>query len=245
MTRPPLLDIRDLERRIGQGVGAFLLTVPELRLHPGDRVAVVGPSGAGKSTLLALTALALRPDRAGRFTMRDAVDGATEDVARLWYRGDEANLARLRARAIGFVPQTGGLLPFLTLAQNIRLTQEVSARPDERHLHGLAKRLGIDRLLGRRPADVSVGQRQRAAIARALAHRPSLILADEPTAAVHPAQADEILNLLCNSADEGAAVLVATHDTDRTKAAGLTMLACQPDLSGKSRSILTPVALAV
>src|SRR6185437_10984243 len=96
----------------------------------------------------------------------------------------------------------------------------------------LARFLRIEKLLERRPAQVSVGERQRAAVARALAHRPSVVLADEPTASVHPTQADEILELMSNITSElGAALVVATHDGDRVRAAGFHIAACEPDPS--------------
>ena len=227
MSNAPLLDMVALERRLGRGPGAFLLQVPELRLDPGQLLAVVGPSGSGKSTLLAILALALRPDGAERFVLRAA--GEVHDVAGIWQRDDQGALSRLRARALGFVPQTAGLLPFLTLRANIALSQEIAGRPDPGHVVALAERLGIAGTLDRRPDEVSVGQRLRAAVARALAHRPALVLADEPTAAVHPAQADELLQLLAEVADGGAAVLVATHDIARAAAAGYLLMHCVPD----------------
>ena len=233
-----LLVVEGLERRLGKGSGAFGLTVPSLRLRAGDRLAVVGPSGAGKSTLLGLLALALRPDACRAFLLRAGPGQPLQDAARLWMTRDEAGLAWLRARAIGFVPQTGGLLPFLTLRANIGLTQTLSGRPEGGLVEHLAERLGIRTVLDRKPAEVSVGQRQRAAVARALVHRPAVILADEPTASVHPAQADEILSLLHETAEAGTAVLVSTHDLARAESAGFAVLACEPEASGRPASTL-------
>ncbi len=237
--RPWLLQVHGLERRLGDG---FRLSVPEFALAEGDRVAVVGPSGAGKSTFLALLALALKPGRADGFTLRRGPGGAAVDAARLWARGDEAGLAALRAAAIGYVPQTAGLLPFLTLRRNIALTQALAGRRDAALIGSLAERLEIAGVLERLPAQVSVGQRQRAAVARALAHRPALVLADEPTASVHPSQADEILRLLRDTAEAGAAVLLSTHDVPRAKAAGLRLLGCEPEPGPIPASVLRPLA---
>jgi putative ABC transport system ATP-binding protein len=95
-------------------------------------------------------------------------------------------------------------------------------------VEGLAERLGIAPTLGRRPAELSVGQRQRAALARALAHRPALVLADEPSAALHPTQAADAFALLREAAAEGAAVLACTHDAARAAESGFALLACRP-----------------
>jgi putative ABC transport system ATP-binding protein len=242
--RARLLEVCGLERRLGSGAGGFRLTVPEFALSAGDRVAVVGPSGAGKSTFLAILALALRPDRAAALLLRRGLGGPLVDAGRLWARGDEAGLAALRAGAIGYVPQTAGLLPFLTLRRNIRLTQELAGRPDPGLVEALAARLEIAGALDRLPGQVSVGQRQRAAVARALAHRPAVVLADEPTASVHPSQADEVLRLLRDTAEAGAAVLISTHDLARAAAAGLTLLGCVPEEGSEPASVLRPLPAA-
>lgn len=182
----------------------------------GDRVAIVGPSGCGKSTLLALLALALRPDAAATFRLADT------DVGALWQHQRLDTLTRLRARSVGFVPQTGGLLPFLTLRANIALPLDLLRRAEPGRVEGLAAELDITGALDRRPADVSVGQRQRAAVARAVVHRPIMLLADEPTASVHPTQAETVLRLLVTAAEEvGAALLIATHDPALAVAGGL------------------------
>jgi putative ABC transport system ATP-binding protein len=226
------LAARGLARTFAAGASRFTLEVEEVVLHGGDCVAVVGPSGCGKSTLLGILALALAPDpsdvrgsgQAGGLTV------AGTDAWALWRRRDTDALARLRADHLGFVPQTAALLPFLSLRGNIELPQQIAGRRDRTLVDGLAARLRIDDILDRRPAQVSVGQRQRAAVARALAHRPLLVLADEPTASVHPAQADEILVLLAAVASqEGAALMVATHDPARAAAAGYAIAPCRPD----------------
>lgn len=197
------------------GGAAFTLEVEALTLAPGALVAVTGESGSGKSTLLDVAALAREPDRA------DALRVAGEDAAALWRRGARDGLARLRARRFGYVLQTGGLVPFLTVRANAVLAQDLAGRRDGARIEALARTLGLDALLHRMPATLSVGQRQRAAILRALAHRPSLVLADEPTASVHPDMAGEILALLVAQAKEaGAAVLLATHDAAAARAAG-------------------------
>jgi putative ABC transport system ATP-binding protein len=192
-----------------------------LALAAGEAVALTGPSGSGKSTLLLLMGAALPPDRG-------AVTLAGADVVALWRRADRAALARLRAARIGFVPQTGGLIPFLDVAGNVLLPQRLACRADECFARALAEELGIAALWGRMPAELSVGERQRVAIARALAHRPNLVLADEPTASVHPSMADTVLALLLREArGAGAALVLATHDVARARAAGLAEIACE------------------
>lgn len=203
---------------------AFTLLAERLELPPGGRIAVTGPSGAGKSTLLALLALALRPDDG------EALALGGQDTLGYWRTGQGDALAALRGRHIGFVPQTGALLPFLSLRDNIMLPQRILRRPDPARTAGLTERLGIAAVLDRMPGQVSVGQRQRAAVARALGHRPAVVLADEPTASVHPAQADEVLALLTDAAvEDGAALVITTHDAARAAAAGYAIAPCRPD----------------
>lgn len=221
MAAAPALAIADAAKRRGSGAGGgFALRIPAFEAAAGEAIAVTGPSGSGKSTLLDLLALALKPDAAGRFEV------AGHDAGLLWREARLDALAALRASHYGYVLQQGGLLPFLTVRQNILLPQRLAGRPDDAHAEALAARLQIADELDRKPASLSVGQRQRVAIARALAHRPAIVLADEPTASVHPEMADTILALLVGAArDSGAALVLATHDPSRARAAGFTLLA--------------------
>jgi putative ABC transport system ATP-binding protein len=128
---------------------------------------------------------------------------------------------------MGYLPQTGALLPFLTVHQNIELVQALSGRRDPDLLRDISHRLDLDPLLAEAPAQLSVGQRQRAAIARALVHRPSFVLADEPTAALDPANARAVVQLLVD--------LVREIDC------GLLLISHQPEIA--ARSGLEPLAL--
>ncbi|MCS6853256.1 MAG: ATP-binding cassette domain-containing protein [Elioraea sp.] len=229
-----VLVLAGVERALVSGSARFVLQIPALDLEAGEGLALVGPSGAGKSTSLDLAALALAPDRAERLVVRGV------DAAALWARGAHDALAALRARAIGYVPQTGGLLPFLTVAENIALTQRLAGRREPSRILRLAERLGIAAELDRPPAALSVGQRQRAAIARALAHRPALVVADEPTAALHPELAADVFALLVSAcAEDGAALLVATHDAEEARRAGLALRRVTP-VPGEARSVVEP-----
>lgn len=232
MSAPPALAIEALLRTNGAGTGAFVLEVERFILRAGEAVAVAGPSGSGKSTLLDLAALAVPPDRAAVLSL------AGEDAAALWRAGRAEALAALRARGIGYVLQTGALLPFLSVGANIALPQRLSAREEPRQVEALAATLGIAETLARKPAALSVGQRQRAAIARALSHRPALVLADEPTASLHPEMADTVLELLIGQTRaHGAALLLATHDPERALRFGLPVVPITP-VHGQSRSVL-------
>ena len=231
----PTLRAEAVGRSIGVSGSRFSLLIERFIVLPGARIAVVGPSGCGKSTLLGVLALALRPDTA------EALQIAGTDAKALWQAGAADALAGLRSRSIGFVAQTGALLPFLTLRANIALPQAIGSSPDVPWADALAERLGITAVLDRLPHAVSVGQRQRAAIARALVHRPALILADEPTASVHPAQADAVLALLSEAATEqGTALVITTHDAARAEAAGFDLAPCDPAPSADATRIAYP-----
>ncbi len=208
----------------GPDAADFELLVESLVVRRGEAVAFAGPSGSGKSTLLDLLALALRPSRAGAFSFGTRA-GQAVDAAALWRAGDEDGLTAARAAHLGYVLQQGGLLPFLSVRRNIAISQAVLGRPDPARVEAVAARLEIAPLLDRLPATLSVGQRQRAAIARALAHRPAVVLADEPTASVHPALADTVLALLIEQArQDDAALVLATHDPDRAARHGFEIV---------------------
>jgi putative ABC transport system ATP-binding protein len=211
-----LLDIRDLVCRRGEADG-FTLAVDALSLYRGEAVAVTGPSGCGKSTLLDVVGLVLRPSRVGHFTLGE------DDVAALWAKGHQGALARLRAKGIGYVLQTGGLLPFITVRDNIRLSRSLLGLAEDRTGEDrLISALGIGALLDKKPAALSIGERQRVAIARALVHRPPLVLADEPTASLDPAHSAAVMELLLSLVGEfGLGLIVVSHDWDLLERFGL------------------------
>ena len=200
------------------GTAGFTLTVPELVVGQGEKVALVGYSGCGKSTLLDLLAMILQPDSAGAFTFKMGAEGVL-DVGEAWRSSDIDGLARARMRRIGYVLQTGGLLPFLRIGDNIALSRRGLGLPKNGAVRDVAAKLGIERHLKKYPGQRSVGERQRAAIARAMAHEPSVVIADEPTASLDPINAEEIMALFAGLAEEkGVTLIVATHEWDRVKA---------------------------
>jgi len=185
----------------------FRLRIPEFLLPPGGRAALVGPSGSGKSTLIHLLGGILRP--AGGILR---VDG--RELPAL----SEAELRAWRSRRVGLVFQDLELLEFLDLRDNLLLPWRIGAglRLDDtarRRAGELARALGLEGLLARRPSRLSRGERQRAALARALGPGPALLLCDEPTASLDPPAARRALDLLLEqAAAQGAGVVVATHD---------------------------------
>jgi len=245
---PPLVDIAELVKVREQGGVSFELRVPRFVVRPGSFVALVGESGCGKSTLLDILALVLQPTRCDRFLFKDPdADSvwATDDVMDLWQSGDEQGLAQLRRRRLGYVLQSGGLLPFLSALDNLRLPLLLNGRAERvDEIRRLAERIGVATVLSKKPRYLSGGQRQRVAILRALVHGPALILADEPTAAVDRARARTIVEDLGGLAREGGSgVIMVTHDpqlvdTVADRVWGFSVEQVDDDLT---RSVCTPV----
>jgi putative ABC transport system ATP-binding protein len=207
------LVLEQVRKRRASDDRVFELTVERLALAPGERLAVVGQSGSGKSTLLDLAGLALAPD--GARTFRLEADGVTTDIGKLWQARDLEALAALRARHFGYVVQSGALLPFLSVEDNVHLPLSLTGRRDRDRVRDLLARLGIASLGRVLPERLSFGQRQRVAVARALAHRPDFLLADEPTASLDPDNARRVMEALLElTAAEGSALLLVSHDLD-------------------------------
>lgn len=201
---------------------SFVLDVPALRLNRGDVAGVVGPSGCGKSTLVDLLAMLRRPTRVRRLEL------CGQDVASLWAAGNVRACTALRARHVGVVLQTGGLLPSLPVRENVLLQQRLLGKPDVPWALGLLEVLGLERLQQRLPAELSVGQRQRVAIARALAHRPALVLADEPTASLGAEHACAAMDLLLSLTRSSAtALLLVSHDVELLRSRGVPLWTCR------------------
>ena len=223
-----LYHIENLEKR-RERTGGYRLLIRRLRIGRGARIAITGPSGCGKSTTLDLLGLALEPDSADRFRFAPiAARESVIDIMRLWRGRRLDQMAALRLTHMGYVLQTGGLLPFLTVADNMILTARMAGMGREEALdnaHALAAALGIEGLMAAMPATLSVGERQRAAIVRALAPKPALILADEPTAALDPLHASLVMEaFLAAVEDQGGTLVMVTHNVDWARTGGLVEL---------------------
>ena len=219
-----VLDIRGLVlMRPGAGASRYAFVVPALSLRRGARYSLFGPSGSGKSTALDLMSMILKPNRADLFVLHTG-SGAI-DAAAAWRTGSIDALARARSESLGYVLQTGGLMPFLSVRDNILLPRAIKGLPGDGPLEELSEHLGIAHLLKKPAGSVSVGERQRTGIARALIHEPELVLADEPTAALDPYTADDVMRLLVALSEaRGVTLLVASHDWDRMRAWKFTEL---------------------
>lgn len=173
-----------------------------LAVAPGEFVAVVGPSGSGKSTLLAVAGALTVPDTG---TVRVGGDDLSGLSAR--------QLTALRRERIGFVFQSGNLVPALTATDQIRYPLTFGRFPEARDPHALLAEVGMAAKANRRPHQLSGGERQRVGIARALVTRPSVLLVDEPTAALDRQRSQDVVELLARETREHAvATVMVTHD---------------------------------
>jgi len=180
-----------VKQRIIENAG-FRLCIPSLEIQAGENIAIVGHSGCGKSTLLDMLALILCPDTTDQFEI-SPVDARSDNIDILWQQKNQDRLAQVRRQHIGYVLQSGGLLPYLTVRENIELPRKLLQLADDDSISSISRVLGIHRQLDKLPGLLSAGERQRAAFARALSHRPSILLADEPTAALDPITARKIM----------------------------------------------------
>lgn len=212
-----ILQAEDVGKHYGAGEGEVAaLRGVDLALARGEFVAIMGPSGCGKSTLLHLCGAMDRPS-----TGRVVVEG--RDLAGL----DDDRLTRLRRERIGFVFQFFNLLPTLTVEENIGLPLMLAGAPGPSTrdaARALAARVGLSARLGHYPQQLSGGEMQRAAIARALVHGPALLVADEPTGNLDSQNGARVMDLLAElNAERGVAILLATHAPEVAGAAHRTV----------------------
>lgn len=200
MLEPALIDLTDV---VHDAAGRTILSVPHLRLALGNHGLLLGPSGSGKTTLLHTLAGLLVPDRGRVLLLGHDLRAA-----------GSAGRDRLRAAHVGIVFQQLHLIGAISVIDNLRLARRLAGQgPDDDLVWVLLDRVGLADRAAALPDQLSQGERQRVAVARALVNRPALLLADEPTSALDDDNCAAILDLLLEQAAlSGATLLVATHD---------------------------------
>ena len=200
-----VVEVAALSRRVvSEGAALTILDDVSFSIAAGEAVAIVGASGSGKSTLLGLLAGLDVPD-SGHVRVRG------QDLFAL----DEDGRAALRGASIGFVFQSFQLLPALTALENVMLPLELAGLPDARAAaKGWLERVGLGGRLGHYPRQLSGGEQQRVAVARAFAPRPALVLADEPTGNLDAATGEAVIELMfALNREAGTTLVLVTHDT--------------------------------
>ncbi len=173
----------------------------DLQVNAGEFVAIMGPSGSGKSTLLHMLGSLERPT-SGTVTLEGREISPLADH----------ELAVIRRRRIGFMMQFFSLLPTMTVLENVSFPLELDGRGDEERSREVIAAVGLTARADHRPSELSGGEQQRAALARALVARPAIVLADEPTGSLDSTAGLAVLELLRRSADGGQAIVIVTHD---------------------------------
>ena len=202
-----MLYLKDVKKSFTQPDGSELpiLDIPQFQVAAGEQVVLVGRSGCGKTTLLHTIAGISRPD-SGHVRVDDW------EVTLF----DEAECDRFRAERIGYVFQTFNLLPGFSALENVLLAMRFTRRsPDKSRARQLLERVGLQHRVTHKPAMLSVGEQQRVAVARALANKPKLLLADEPTANVDSGNQQQVLDLICETCgEEDVALVLVTHSPE-------------------------------
>ena len=206
-TAAGLIELHGVRRRYAmEGQVVEALAGIDLRIGAGEFIAITGASGSGKSSLLNILGCLDRPTE-GRYL----IEGS--DVAAM----DDEAASDIRNRRIGFVFQSFHLLPRLTVLENVLLPLRFHREPPQdadAHARELLRRVGLEQRMAHRPAELSGGQMQRAAIARALVLRPAILLADEPTGNLDSKSAADVLRLIDDVHADGQTVVLVTHDND-------------------------------
>ena len=204
-----MIEIREVQKIYRRGDERVVAcSVEALDVAAAEQIAIVGPSGCGKTTLMHIISGLLVPDRG---SVR--IDG--QDIFAL----SESRRDRYRAAHFGYVHQTFDLLPAYSALENVELSQYfATGRMDRKVARGLLERVGLKERLGHRPNELSVGQQQRVAVARALVNKPHMLLADEPTGSQDPESGKRTLALLRELASEvSATMLLVTHDPESAR----------------------------
>ena len=211
-----MIELRGVSKTVSSGDSSLTILHPvDLSIAASQRVAIIGPSGSGKSTLLGLIAGLDAPSSGQIF-----IDGI--DITAL----DEDNLAQLRGSKIGFIFQSFHLIPSLTALENILVPLEIAGVSNARvKAHALLEEVGLVNRGHHYPSQLSGGEQQRIAIARALANEPSIVLADEPTGNLDSANGGHIIELLLEvNRSRGTTIVLGTHDSNLAEI-GQVMLA--------------------
>lgn len=219
-----MLHIQNLSIKRGVGEQAHTVVLDNLALQRGEIMAITGASGCGKSTLLESIGLLLKPEKLSRYDL-----GSPSIELHNWHQQPEPLTARLRAEKIGFILQSGGLIPYLSVRDNIELPRRILGKKgSSEHIQHAIEQLGIEKLQSKLPAALSIGERQRVAFVRAIAHKPQLLLADEPTAALDPLHAQALFKLFTQIVTKlNISALVVSHDWDLVQQFGLQQLQAQ------------------
>ena len=199
-----LIELIDVTRTFGEGhTKVEALKKTNFTVEAGEFVAIIGPSGSGKSTLLTIIG-GLQTPSEGKVLIRENEFSEVTEKKR----------AALRFKEIGFILQASNLVPFLNVEDQLRLVNKVNKnKMDTKISDALLDELGIVELKKKYPSDLSGGERQRAAIARALYHNPSVVLADEPTASLDSEKAFEVVEILARETKaQNKATIMVTHD---------------------------------
>ncbi len=225
----PLVELRDVERVYPRGASRVVaLAGVSLEIRAGEKLAIMGPSGSGKTTLLSILGCLDRPS-SGEHRFEGA---SVRDL-------DDDTLSRLRNRAVGFVFQAFHLIPQLTVAENVETPLLYAGVPlaewRPRAMRAL-ERVSLAQRADHRPSELSGGEAQRTAIARALVTAPRLLLADEPTGNLDSATGEEIAGLLDELHAQGATVVLVTHNEALGRRAGRVLRLRDGRLESESRA---------
>ena len=202
------LILTGVEKKLGDLDHNITIQIPSFELRQKEIVAIVGSNGCGKSTMLDIIAMLCKPDKAEKFIICSD-DSDVRDVQLL----NEKDINKLRRNNIAYILQSGGLLEFLTLRQNISLVTRLK-KGKQADFNEIVDSLGIEKLLNKKPLQLSGGQRQKGAVARALIQQPDIILADEPTSAMDSLSAVRLMeNLTTRVRNSGSSLILVSHDS--------------------------------
>jgi putative ABC transport system ATP-binding protein len=200
-----MIEVENLSKTFNQnGETILALDKVNLSISQGEFVSVIGPSGSGKSTFLLTLGGLIRP-----------TSGQVRINRTSLYEVDYKERARIRLLTLGFMFQTFNLIPYLTAIENVEVPMSLAGIPQKeqnRKAQELLDRVGLAHRIKHRPAQLSVGERQRVALARTLANDPSIILADEPTGNLDPDLSREVIEYFKQFAEKGMTVVMVTHD---------------------------------